>query len=98
MIPPPAPGQPLSVAQTITLVNTILGDLVLVVEGEVANYGVSQGKFVFFDLKDEEHDARIACFMMLFKQNIPLEDGMRVRLTCKPNIHLKSGKFSLGKS
>ncbi|HSI20726.1 MAG TPA: exodeoxyribonuclease VII large subunit [Verrucomicrobiae bacterium] len=95
MIPAPLPGQPLSVAQAITLFNTVLGDLTLVVEGEVASYGVSQGKFVFFDIKDEEHDARLGCFMMLFKQNVPLEDGMRVSLTCRPNIHLKSGKFSL---
>ncbi len=95
MIPAPLPGQPLSVAQAVTLFNTILGDLVLIVEGEVANYGVSQGKFVFFDLKDEEQEARLSCFMMLYKQNTPLEDGMRVSLTCRPNIHNKSGKFSL---
>lgn len=95
MVPPPLPGEPLSVAQAINLFNALLGDLRLVVEGEVANYGVSQGKFVFFDLKDETEDSRLSCFMMLFKQNVPLEDGMRVRLTCKPNVHSKSGKFSL---
>lgn len=95
MIPPPALGQPLSVAQAITLFNTVLGDLSLVVEGEVASYSVNQGKYVFFDLKDEEHDARLSCFMMLYKQNIPLEDGMRVLVTCRPGLHTKSGRFSL---
>jgi exodeoxyribonuclease VII large subunit len=95
MIPPPAIGQPLSVAQAITLFNTILGDLSIVVEGEIASYNVNQGKYVFFDLKDEEQESRLSCFMMLFKQNIPLEDGMRVSLTCRPTIHSKSGKFSL---
>lgn len=91
----PAPTQPLSVAQTIQLLSTILSDLILTVEGEVANYGVSQGKFVFFDLKDEEQEARLSCFMMLFKQTVPLEDGMRVTLRCRPSIHMRSGKFSL---
>jgi exodeoxyribonuclease VII large subunit len=95
MIEPPQPGQPLGVAQAITLFNTILGDLSLVIEGEIANYNVNQGKFVFFDLKDETHDARLGCFMMLFKQNVPVEDGMRVKVLCRPTIHSKSGKFSL---
>jgi hypothetical protein len=36
MIPAPLPGQPLSVGQAITLFNTLLGDLRIVVEGEVA--------------------------------------------------------------
>jgi exodeoxyribonuclease VII large subunit len=50
---------------------------------------------VFFDLKDEEQDAILPTFMMLFKQNIPLEDGMRVSVTCRPAIHPRTGKFSL---
>lgn len=95
MLPAPLPGQPLSVAQAITLFNTVLGDLPLVIEGEVSGYSVNQGKFVFFDLKDEEQEAKLACFMMRYQQTVPLEDGMRVSVHCRPGLHAKSGKFSL---
>jgi exodeoxyribonuclease VII large subunit len=84
-----------SVAQAIRLCNTVLSELPLSIEGEVANYTVSRGTFVFFDIKDETEEARLNCFMMLHNQTIPLEDGMRVVITGKPSIHSKSGKFSI---
>ncbi len=64
----------------------------VVVEGEVASYKVNQGKFVFFDLKDD--NASVGCFMMLFAQRFPLEDGMRVRVRAVPKL-TNWGKFSL---
>lgn len=64
----------------------------VVVEGEVASYKVNQGKYVFFDLKDE--NASVGCFMMLFAQRFPLEDGMRVRVRAVPKL-TNWGKFSL---
>ncbi len=62
------------------------------VEGEVASFKVNQGKFVFFDLKDE--DASVNCFMMLFQLRVPVEDGMKVVVTASPKL-TKWGKFSL---
>jgi len=83
------------VAQAIQFFNGLFSDYELYVEGEVANYSVSRGKFVFFDLKDEEEEARLSCFMMLHQQTVPLEDGMRVVVRARPTIFTKSGKFSL---
>ena len=48
----------------------------VLVEGEVFEFKVNQGKWVFFDLKDEE--GSISCFMPLWQLRIPLEDGMKV--------------------
>ncbi len=63
-----------------------------VVEGEVSNYRVSQGQWVNFDVKDDE--SLVSCFMVLNKLRLPLEDGMRVRLTGYPRVYPKYGKFS----
>lgn len=59
--------------------------------GEVASFKVNQGKWVFFDLKDEE--SSISCFMPLWDLRIPLEDGMKVMVRGLPKI-TKWGKFS----
>ena len=59
--------------------------------GEVASFKVSQGKWVFFDLKDEE--TNIPCFMTLWAMRQPLEDGMKVMVRGTPKM-TKWGKFS----
>ena len=64
----------------------------VVVEGEVASFKVNQGKFVFFDLKDDQ--SSVGCFMMKFAMRFPLEDGMRVRVRALPKL-TNWGKFSL---
>ena len=63
----------------------------IVVEGEVASYKVNQGKFVFFDLKDE--GSSLPCFMMLFAVRFPIQDGMKIRIVGTPKI-TTWGKFS----
>jgi exodeoxyribonuclease VII large subunit len=62
------------------------------IEGEIASFKVNQGKFVFFDLKDE--GASVGCFMMLFQLRVPVEDGMKVVITASPKL-TQWGKFSL---
>ena len=64
----------------------------VMVTGEVASYTVNQGKWVFFDLKDEE--TSVSCFMTLWSLRVPLEDGMRVTVRAVPKV-TKWGKFSL---
>ena len=64
----------------------------VMIEGEVASYKVSQDKWVFFDLKDEE--SSISCFMPIWNLRIPLEDGMKVVIKGVPKI-TKWGKFSI---
>lgn len=85
----------LRVVEVISMCNAVFGQMEFSVEGEVANYNVSKGKFVFFDLKDEQEDARIACFAMTYQLSSPLEDGMRVVVTGKPGLYQKSGQFRL---
>ena len=64
----------------------------VIVEGEVASFKLNQGKYVFFDLKDEQ--SSVGCFMMSFALRFPLEDGMRVRVRALPKL-TNWGKFSL---
>ena len=61
------------------------------VTGEVAGFKVNQGKWVFFDIKDEE--ASVPCFMTLWQLRQPLEDGMKVVVRGVPKV-TKWGKFS----
>jgi len=60
--------------------------------GEVANLKISQGKWVFFDLKDKA--ASVPCFMWLTEMRIPLEDGMKIVTRCRPEMRTR-GYFSL---
>ena len=62
-----------------------------IIEGEVASFKVNQGKWVFFDLKDEE--SSVSCFMTLWDMRMPLEDGMKVKVRGYPKL-TKWGKFS----
>ncbi|MDO4612351.1 MAG: exodeoxyribonuclease VII large subunit [Candidatus Saccharibacteria bacterium] len=64
----------------------------VLIEGEVASFKVNQGKWVFFDLKDEE--SSISCFMTLWGLKMPIEDGMKVVVRGVPKL-TKWGKFSV---
>ena len=64
----------------------------VLVTGEVASFKVNQGKWVFFDIKDEE--SSISCFMPAWDLRVPLEDGMKVIVRGTPKL-TKWGKFSL---
>lgn len=59
--------------------------------GEVASFKVNQGKWVFFDVKDES--SSVSCFMPLWELRLPLEDGMKVVVRGTPKI-TQWGKFS----
>lgn len=61
------------------------------VEGEVTGFKVSQGKWVFFDLKDEE--SSVNCFMPVWDLRMPIEDGMKVIIQGVPKV-TKWGRFS----
>lgn len=87
----------LSVSQFLELVNETLKALseyeVFGVEGEVSGYRVSQGQWVSFDLKDS--DSLVNIFMPIWKLKVPLEDGLKVRITGAARIYPKYGKFSI---
>ncbi|HEV2413022.1 MAG TPA: exodeoxyribonuclease VII large subunit [Candidatus Saccharimonadales bacterium] len=84
----------LTPAECLALINQTLEIAypTVTVEGEIASFKLSQGKYVFFDLKDDE--VTLSCFMMAWTLRQPLEDGMRVRVLAKPRL-TKWGKFSL---
>ncbi len=63
----------------------------VMITGEVASFKVNQGKWVFFDLKDDE--SSISCFMTLWDLRMPIEDGMKVVVRGTPKV-TKWGKFS----
>ena len=64
----------------------------VLITGEVASFKVNQGKWVFFDIKDDE--SSVNCFMTLWNLKVPLEDGMKVTVRAVPKL-TKWGKFSL---
>lgn len=84
----------LTVSQASDVINETLHAAVpvLLVEGEVSGFTINRGKFIFFDVKDDE--SSLSCFMMAFALKFPLEDGMKVRLLVEPTLTNK-GRFSL---
>lgn len=64
----------------------------VLLEGEVSSYKVNQGKWVFFDLKDEQ--SSVKCFTTVYSLRMPLEDGMKVIIRGTPKM-TKTGSFSV---
>jgi len=90
-------GQPpeLSVADFVASLNQTLDAVYpsVVVVGEVAEYTISQNKFVFFKLKDAS--ATVNCFMMVFKMSGALVNGMQLRVLATPKVRDATGFLSL---
>lgn len=88
------PTQVITVSEFVAIINETLGFAYpqVTIEGEVSSFKVNQRKFVFFDLKDE--GSTLSCFMMVHQLKLPLEDGMKVRVTGVPKV-TKWSKFSL---
>lgn len=53
--------------------------------GEIANFRVSKGRWVYFDLKDERASVRF--FGTVYQLPGPLEDGLRVVVRGVPKLH-----------
>jgi len=85
----------LSVSDFVALINQTLEYAYpsVSIVGEVAEFRVSQGKWVSFKLKDA--DAIVDCFMSVYQLRIPLEDGMKIMVVAAPRLNGKWGKFSL---
>lgn len=64
----------------------------VIIEGEVASFKVNQGKWVFFDLKEDEFT--INCFMPINQLTAPISDGMKIQVRAIPKL-TRWGKFSL---
>lgn len=83
-----------TVSQAVAVLNQILETALPTVSvvGEIANFKINQGKWVFFDLKDDE--SVLNCFMPLSILRMELQDGMKVAVVARPNV-TKWGRFSL---
>jgi exodeoxyribonuclease VII large subunit len=64
----------------------------LTIVGEVSEFRVSKGKWVYLDLKDDV--SKLRCFGTVFQLNVPIEDGMQVAVVAQPRLHNLYG-FSL---
>ena len=87
----------ISVGDYLGLVNHSLRTIPhegMVIEGEVVDFKISQGKWVNFDLKDEKAEAKISCFMTVFALNVPLQSGMRVQVAGTSKVFERFGKFT----
>lgn len=84
----------LSVSDFVALTNQTLEYAypIVQVEGEVAEFRISQGKWVSFKLKDD--GAIVNCFTALAQMRTPLQDGMRVIVIAAPRLNTK-GYFNL---
>lgn len=83
-----------SVSQFLASLNQTLeyAHPVVEVEGEISSYKVNQGKYIFFDLKDES--STVNCFASVWQIRMPIEDGMKVLVVARPKF-TAWGKFSL---
>ncbi len=83
-----------SVSDFLASLNQTLEYAYVAVEivGEVAEFTVSQNKWVFFCLKDGE--SRVDCFMTVYQLRTAIENGMKVMVRAAPKV-TKRGKFSL---
>lgn len=89
--------QALTVSQFIDSLNIAFAEAIfpygVYVIGEVVQYKVSQGKWIWFDLKDET--GLVSCFATVWQLKQPLEDGMQVRIHGIPKLYPKNGRFSI---
>lgn len=57
--------------------------------GELSNFKVSKGKWIYFDLKDDQASVRF--FGTIYALPGPLEDGMMLQVTGAPRLHPQFG-------
>lgn len=77
----------LSVSDFVGLLNQTL-ELAypnVVIVGELANFRVSKGKWVYFDLKDEYSSVKF--FGSVYQLPGPLEDGLMLQVRGNPRLH-----------
>lgn len=58
---------------------------VVVLSGEVSNFRISKNKWVYFDIKDEY--ASLKCFTTTYSLKLPIQDGMKVNMSARPQLH-----------
>ncbi len=88
----------ISVAEFIKLVNEtlrLIPSQEFVVEGEISDFRIAQDKWISFDLKDENGEAVLKCFMTTWQLRVQIEDGMRVQVRGTPKVYERYGQFKM---
>lgn len=87
-------GTPITPSEFVALANQTFDYAypVVVVIGELSNFKVSRGKWLYADIKDDE--SKLRCFGTVYQLPGPLEDGMMIEMTASPKLHAQFG-FSL---
>ncbi len=76
-----------SVSEFVAVLNQTLDFAypVVTIVGELTNFRVSRGKWIYFDIKDDQ--SSVKCFGTVYMLPGPLEDGMMVRIIASPRLH-----------
>lgn len=85
-------GQPiLSPTDFIAITNQILETSFgfVYIQGELSSFRISKGKWVYFDIKDE--NAKVACFASIYALPGPLQDGIIVKIGGSARLHPQFG-------
>lgn len=67
----------------------------VVVEGEISQINISQGKWLFLTIKDEDSSVEVFGYAFKIHNFAELETGMLVRVYGTPRLYTKTGRFSL---
>lgn len=59
------------------------------IQGELSSLRISKGKWVYFDVKDE--NAKVSCFASIYALPGPLQDGMIVKIGGSARLHPQFG-------
>jgi len=88
---PSMPELELSVSEFVASLNQTLEFAYsnVSIAGELANFRVSKGQWVYFDIKDEQ--ASLKCFGTVFQLPGPLEGGILVKVRGLPKMHPQYG-------
>lgn len=81
----------LSVSDFVAVLNQTLDYTYpqVTIVGELSNFKVSKGRWVYFDLKDEQASVRF--FGTVYALPGPLEDGMQLQVSGAPRLHPQFG-------
>ncbi len=96
---PLPPNHVLSVHEYLDLINTILSEITVTVEGEITSLNRGPSGHVYFDLGEVKNNKKaiFSCALWKFKAdslNFDLKVGEQVQITGKANLYKPNGRYS----
>jgi exodeoxyribonuclease VII large subunit len=84
-----------SVSEFNEYVDLLVSQKEVVVEGEISEFKISRGKWVFTTIKDEEASCEVFTYVEQISTLYLLEVGMLVQVFGRPRIYKKAGRFRI---